>query len=576
MNIASRIQSLGVPGSVLFSKKITDEIRNKTEFQITSLGSFEFKNVEEPIEVFALSNPGFVVPRPEDMRGKLKTPPKQKSKKGIFILSAIAVLFLSVLFIFKDSILPKKDIAASIKSLAILPFENIQNDSTLFFLSDGIPENLINRFSNLTGIKVFARSATFGLKDTARSITNLRKLLNADVVLTGRLMKTGSDYSLSCELINAANQNLIWGNKYELTSDDISRVEDSIITSLMNPLQIALINSPNAVQKNEVVNPEAYAEYLKGRYLSYGSTPEESEKALSHFREAIRIDPKYAVAYAAIANEKIVQGLFSTAPKIEIVNEARTAIEAAKALDPGLADIYTSEGAIKFYYDWDWKGAINSFKKALELDPGNATIYIRYSTILADLGRYKEAQPLADKAVELDPVSIPSLHNLGWVNLLAGNYKKSTEAFGKALELHPTWVWGHIKKALGHIFMKEYDKALSHAESAEQLFKDGWGSELLQTQLGFIYKNCNQKEKADAVINRFLKYAAENTLKDPFTLSYIYYLKGDNKKANEWEEKTMEGRFPSAYLMSIAKIYDEEYFQSEAHQKILKKMGFVK
>ena len=95
------------------------------------------------------------------------------------------------------------------------------------------------------------------------------------------------------------------------------------------------------------------------------------------------------------------------------MDEARTTIEAAKALDPGLADIYTSEGALKFYYDWDWEGAIASYKKALELDPGNATIYIRYSTTLADLGRYKEAVPLADKAVELDPISIPSLHNLG-------------------------------------------------------------------------------------------------------------------------------------------------------------------
>ena len=576
VNIASRIQSLGVPGSVLFSKKITDEIRNKAEFQIISLGTFEFKNVEEPIEVFALSNPGFVVPRPEEMSGKLKTPPKQKSKKGIFILSAIAVLILSVLFIFKNSIFQKKEVAATIKSLAILPFENLQNDSTLSFLSNGIPENLINRFSSLDGIKVFARSATFGLKDSARSITNLHKLLNADAVLTGRLMKIANGYSLSCELVDASNQNLIWGNKYELAAKDLSRIEDSIITELLNPLKITLVSNLNEIKQTKQVNPEAYAEYLKGRYLSYGSTPEESEKALSHFREAIRIDPKYALAYAAIANEKIVQGLFSTAPKIEIVNEARTAIEAAKALDPGLADIYTSEGAIKFYYDWDWNGAINSFKKALELDPGNATIYIRYSTILADLGRHKEALPLADKAVELDPVSISSLHNLGWVNFLAGNYKKSSEAFGKALELHPNWVWGYLKKAYGHIFMKEYDKALSLAESGEKLFKDGWGSELLQTQLGFIYKNCNQKEKADAVINRFLKYAAENTLKDPFTLSFIYYLKGDNKKANEWEEKTMEGKFPSAYLMSIAKIYDEEYFQSEAHQNILRKMGFVK
>jgi len=576
VNIASRIQSLGVPGSVLFSKKITDEIRNKSEFKITSLGSFEFKNVEEPIEVFALSNPGFIVPKPEDMRGKLKTLPKQKSKKGILIMGIVAVLILSALFIFKDSILPKKEIAASIKSLAILPFENIQNDSTLSFLSNGIPENLINRFSSLDGIKVFARSATFGLKDSARSITNLRKLLNADAVLTGRLMKIANGYSLSCELVDASNQNLIWGNKFELAAKDLSRIEDSIITELLNPLKITLVSDLNEIKQRKPVNPEAYAEYLKGRYLSYGSTPEESEKALSHFREAIRIDPKYALAYAAIANEKIVQGLFSTAPKIEIVNEARTAIEAAKALEPGLADIYTSEGSIKFYYDWDWNGAINSFKKALKLDPGNATIYIRYSTILADLGRHREALPLADKAIQLDPVSISSLHNLGWVNFLAGNYKKSSDAFGKALELHPTWVWGYLKKAYGHIFMKEYDKALSLAESGEKLFKDGWGSELLQTQLGFIYKSCNQKEKADAVISRFLKYAAENTLKDPFTLSFIYYLKGDNKKANEWEEKTMEGKFPSAYLMSLAKIYDEEYFQSEAHQRILKKMGFVK
>jgi len=572
VNIASRIETLGVGSSVLFSKTVRDQVKNNAEFQISSLGSFEFKNVDEPIEVYALSNPGFIVPKPGDIRGKLKTPTEQKNKKGIFI--AVAVAIVSALFIFKDSIFPKNVNASTIRSLAILPFENLQNDSTLFFLSDGIPENLISRLSAYSEVKVFARSATFGLADTSRNILSLRKLLNADVVLTGRLQKKNNAYFLNCELVDAATQGLLWGDQYELTSDDIAKIEDSIIVSLMNPLKISLAD--NTIQKNKEVSPAAYAEYLKGRHLSYGSTTEESDKALSHFREAIRIDPKYAAAYAAIANEKIVQGLFSTASKKEIVDEARTAIEAAKALDPGLADIYTSEGALKFYYDWDWKGAIDSYKKALDLDPGNATIYIRYSTTLADLGRYKEALPLADKAVELDPVSISSLHNLGWVNQLAGNYKKSAEGFGKALELHPNWVWGYVKKAMSHILLKEYGQALSLAKSAEQLMKDGWGSELLQTQLAFIYKNCEQKEKADTVINRFLKYAAENTVKDPFTLSYIYYLKGDNKKAIEWEVKTMEGRFPSAYLMSLEKLYGKEYFESEAHQQILKKMGFVK
>ena len=577
VNVASRIQTLGVPGSILFSKKIADELKNKSDFQLTSLGFFDFKNVEEPIEVFALSNPGFIVPRKEDMKGKLKTTGnKSKTKRKFLIPATILVLLLAIFLVFKKSIFKEYDLSGIIRSLAILPFENIHKDSSLSYLTDGIPENLINRFSSIEGIKVFARSATFGLADTARGIESLHKLLKTDLVLTGRLQKTGDGYFLNCELVDATNQNQLWGNKFQLNIKDVSPTEAAITESLIDALKIRLTGNSKSAQQKKEVKPEAYAQYLKGRYLSYGSTPEESEKALAHFREAIRIDPKYATAYAAIANEKIIQGLFSTASKNEIVNEARTAIEAAKALDPGLAEIYTSEGALKFYYDWDWQGAVESYKKALELDPGNATIYIRYSSTLADVGRYKEALPLADKAVELDPISISSLHNLGWCNLLAGNYKKSTEAFGKALELHPNWVWGHIKKAYGHIFLNEFDKALPLAERAEQLFKDGWGSELLQVTLVFIYSKCNQKEKADAVMNRFLKYATENTLEDSWDLSYIYYLKGDYQKAIEWEEKAITERSSDAYLLNLPIFYDKKYFESPGHQQVLRKMGFVK
>jgi tetratricopeptide (TPR) repeat protein len=373
--------------------------------------------------------------------------------------------------------------------------------------------------------------------------------------------------------VDAANQNQIWGAKYEMTNNDISQIEDSIVTSLLNPLRIVLVDRSKAVQQNKPVNPQAYAAFLKGRFLSYGSTPEESEKALAHFREAIRIDPKYAAAYAAIANEKIIQSLFSTASQKEIINEARTAIEAAKALDPTLPEIYTSEGALKFYYDWDWKGAVESYKKALDLDPGNATIYIRYSATLADIGRYKEALPLADKGVELDPVSISSLHNLGWTNLLANNFQKSADAFQKALDLHPNWVWGYIKQAYAYIFMHQYDKALVNAATAEKLFKDGWGSELLQVTLAFIYTKCNQKEKADAVVNRFLKYASTNKIEDPWDLSYLHYLLGDYPKANQWEEKAIAARSPNTYLLNLRLFYDKAYFEGAAHQQILKKMG---
>ena len=570
VNIASRIQSIAAPGGIYISESVYNNVSNKEAINTAFVKVEQLKNVKEPIRIYKVIT-GF-----EDIVSKQKPAVKTKNKKVIFFTSAVAVLAIASLFIFKDLIFQKNSNAGIMKSLAILPFENLHNDSTLAYLSDGMPENLINRFSAIEGIKVFARSATFGLADSNRNAQNLRKLLNANMVLTGRLQKKGDGFFLNCELVDTKNQNLIWGNKYELGTTDISRIEDSIITSLLDPLKISLISKSKIIQQKKQVNPLAYAEYLKGRYLSYGSTPEESEKALSHFRQAINIDPKYANAYAAIANEKVNQALFSTASKNEIVNEARTALEAAKALDPELADIYSTEGALKFYYDWDWQGAVNSYKKALELDPGNATIYIRYSATLADVGRYKEALPLADKAVELDPVSISSLHNLGWVNFLAGNFKKSYEAFGKALELHPNWIWGHVKKTYGHFFLKECDKVLPLARKAETLLKDGWGSEMLQATLANIYQGCNEKEKSDSIINRFLKYAAENTVKDPWTLSFMYYLKGDYEKANEWEEKTIETKSLSAYLMNIPLVYSKEYFQSAAHQSILKKMGFVK
>ncbi|MBK9937581.1 MAG: tetratricopeptide repeat protein [Chitinophagaceae bacterium] len=574
VNVASRIQSLGVPGSVLFSKKIKDEIHNKAEFQTVSLGNFEFKNVEEPLEIFALSNPGFVTPRKEEMKGKLKTPVK-KSNKGRWIAASLGVLLLLSFYIFRQSIFPSKK--TTIKSLAILPFVNTGNDSAIAYLSDGIPENLINRFSKIAGVKVFARSATFELPDSAKKIESLRRVLNADVVLTGRLSKSPTGYTLNCELVDAANKNQLWGNSFELTTDDIANVEDAIVAALLNPLEISSADGITINQDNKKVNPAAYAEYLKGRYLSYGSTPEESEKAISHFRKAISIDPKYALAYAAIANEKITQSIFSNAGNQEIMNEGRTSLEAAKALDPTLPEIYTTEGALKFYYEHDWKGAVNSYKKALDLDPNNAIIYIRYSATLADVGQTKEALPLADKAVELDPVSISSLHNLGWVNLLAGNYQKGIDAFAKSVELHPTFTWGYIKQAFGYNALKQYDKALEETNKAEALLKDGWGSELIQAALMYNYDAAGNKSKADSLANRFLDYAAKNTVKDPYALSCVYRMKQDYKKALEWEEKTVQQRSPSAYILAVPFQYMgyEDFYKSEGHQKILRQMGAV-
>jgi TolB-like protein len=220
VNIASRIETLGVGSSILISKTIRDQIKNNAEFHISSLGSFEFKNVEETVEVFALSNPGFVVPKRDAMQGKLKKI-KGYNQKRIVIFTVAAIVLTAAIFLTRNFFF-NKNLSAAPKSLAILPFENLQKDSSLLYLSDGIPENLINRLSSFPDAKVFARSATFKLADTSKSISSLRKLLNVDVVLTGQLQQNGGVYYLSCQLVDAVNQNQIWGNKYEMTNNDIS------------------------------------------------------------------------------------------------------------------------------------------------------------------------------------------------------------------------------------------------------------------------------------------------------------------------------------------------------------------
>jgi adenylate cyclase len=240
VNIASRIQTLGVPGSILFSKSIANEIKNKSGFHITSLGSFEFKHVDEPMEIFALSNPGMVVPKREVMDGKLKsTAGKGGWKRKLLIPAIILILLIAALFAFIDHLIDGAGETAEMRSMAILPFENLQKDSTLYFLTDGIPENLINRLSSLQGnLKVFARSATFGLPDTARSTGHLRRLLQTDLVMRGWLQKSEDKIYLNCELVDAVSQNQLWGNKYLLNLDDVSGIEASIVSALVEALNI--------------------------------------------------------------------------------------------------------------------------------------------------------------------------------------------------------------------------------------------------------------------------------------------------------------------------------------------------
>lgn len=464
--------------------------------------------------------------------------------------------------------------ADTFRRLAVLPFENTSTDASLVYLSDGIPENLINKLSLITNLKVLSRNSTFILDESDRNSLGVKEKLGADLLLTGKIEKLNNRLVVNCQLINVLEGIQIWGEKLFYDNDNVIELEKNIVASL-------LLNLPNSIKKketkglnDETTNPQAKAHYMKGRALSYGSTKEEAEIALEHFRKAIEIDPNYAAAYVAIANEKIVQAMFSTATREEIFNEARTAIQTAMAFNPNSADAYYVDGAIKFYGDFDWEGAEKSFKKSIELNPYNANAYIRYSAFLGAMNKHKESIVMADKAIALDPISISSLHNLGWVHLIAGNFKESEAAFSEALTLHPNWIWGYVKRGYAHMFQNKCDLAEKDVIKARALLGD-WGSELIESTFIFNYAKCGNEQKKNELIKNFFEHVNADNYEDPVAVFFVYLYKGDLETALDWAERSVKEKEASSYLLNLDIFYNNDLLTHPRFIKLRKDMNFL-
>jgi TolB-like protein/Flp pilus assembly protein TadD len=457
--------------------------------------------------------------------------------------------------------------------LAVLPFENKAADSSLTYLSEGVPENLINRLSKTTNFRVLSRNSTFILDESDKGILGVKKKLGADLLLTGRIEKLNNQLVVSCELINVSDGTQIWGDKLFYDDKNIIELEQKLVNSLLKSLPTTIKTNVEITNSEASTNPEAQSHFMKGRALSYGSTTEESEKALAHFRKAIEIDPKFASAYVAIANEKIIQALFSTATREEIFNEARTAVQTALAFDPNSSEAYYVDGAIKFYGNFDWKGAETSYKKSIELNPNSANAYIRYSAFLGAMKKHDKSILMANKAIALDPISISSLHNLGWVQLIAGNFKESEDAFSEALSLHPNWIWGYMKRGYTRFFQNKCELAEADASKAKELIGE-WGSELIEMALIYIYTNCNNVSKRTELVKKFFEHVNEDNYEDPFAVAYVYYLNGELETALDWMERSWKEKEASSYLINIDVFYKNDILTHPRFIKLRKDMKF--
>ncbi|MFC2169814.1 protein kinase [Acidobacteriota bacterium] len=483
---------------------------------------------------------------------KLKTKSTVGLKwKNIFIFSGAFILVASLviggLYLFVGP-------GDSMDSIAVLPFENVNADPEMEYLSDGITESVINKLSQLPGLKkVIARGSVFLYKGKKTDPQAVGKELDVDVVLMSQLNQLGDELSISVELIDVKDNKHIWGNKYKRDLSEIFAVEEEISNSITENLQMRLTNEElERISKRYTKNTEAYMTYLKGKFYWNKRTKEGLERSIEYFKDAIKEDSTYAVAQCALAVSYINLGAWGVlAPKVAFAR-AREAIMKALELDDLLAEAHAALAGVKSDFEWDWEGAEKGFKRAIELNPSYASAHQWYGEYLAYMGRFDEAIAEFERAQELDPLSLIINAATGWVYYLEGKYDQSIQQCQKTLEINPDFYPANIYLGWNYIAKGMYNEALQVSQKAIAL---SGGSALGVSALIISYAGLGMPDKAQESLDSLIEKSKKEYV-SPFHIAMTYSALEEKDKAFEWLEKSYEEHFVKTAFLGYGRWFD--------------------
>ncbi|TMI02717.1 MAG: hypothetical protein E6H46_10255 [Betaproteobacteria bacterium] len=366
-------------------------------------------------------------------------------------------------------------------SIAVLPFVNMSRDEENEYFADGLAEELLNVLSKIRGLRVASRTSAFSFKGTKVDIPTVAQKLNVATVLEGSVRKAGKRVRVTAQLIQVATDSHLWSDSYDRELEDIFAVQDDIAQSVVKELRSALLGekpdaSASAAVKAEIQaaakgrgeNVEAYRLYLQGRFFEDRSTREGMAKGVEYYRQALEIDPEYALAWAGLSRCYANQaGSSWLLPISEGFAKARNAAEQALRFESELAESQLAMGWIRMYHDWDWKAADSYLRRAVELAPGNADA-LRDTAILAGfLGRQDEPVALLRRAAVIDPLSAQVHRSLGRWCYFVGLFEEAEAALKKTLELNPLETRTHYYLGAVRLMQKRLDEALEEFQREE-------------------------------------------------------------------------------------------------------------
>ncbi|HET6891683.1 MAG TPA: protein kinase, partial [Pyrinomonadaceae bacterium] len=349
-----------------------------------------------------------------------------------------------------------------IKSLAVLPLENLSGDQAQEYFADGMTEALINNMARIRALKVSSRNSVMRYKRSNKSLSEIARELNVDAVITGSVQRSGEHVRVTAQLIHAATDTHLWARDYERDLTDVLKLEGEVTRAIANEIHIQVTAEESArLASARSVDPQAHEAYLLGRYHLGKENLQDWERAIEHFQRAIGFAPDYAEAYAGLSDSLLQQATFAVKPSKEVVPPARDAALKAIELDEQLAEAHTALGNVKYYYDWDWAGAEKEFKRALELNPASLIVHIAYGHLLSSLGRRDEAVREGQLAVQLDPSSAEAHTALGRFLYRARRYEEALPVLQRAVQLEPRSIGANTRLGSVYTQLGRYTEAIA-------------------------------------------------------------------------------------------------------------------
>ena len=448
------------------------------------------------------------------------------------------------------AVTPGMAAAALLPSVVVLPFANLSGDRENDFLSDGITEEIISTLSRLRTIRVAARTSSFAFKGRQVAVRAIAEQLGVTNVLDGSVRRSGQRVRVTAQLVDSITGFQLWSDRFDRSFDDAFEIQDDIANAIADALSATMLQARAGTR--EVINGASHELYLRGRFALNKRTERELRAAVKFFAEAVERQPEFALAWAGLADARLVLGVYGAEPPNDVMPASREAAERALAIDPSIGEAHATLGTVRALFEWDWDRAEDAFRRATSLSPRDPTVWQRRAmNVLLPRGRFDEARSAIDRARSLDPLSMVIATSVGAIYQLSGDTAGAVRALRRAMDIDAGFVMSHY--FLGGALREAGDLAGS-AEAYRTAIDKSGGTPEMKAGLAQTLARQGDMDEARALLME-LTAAAMTRHVSPCLIGQVHAALGDAGAALDALERAASERDAELAFIGVRTVY---------------------